>query len=78
MLKCVEMIRVLRTVSGTGTGTGTAANVGRRVPPSPNGVLEAACLSYKSDERAVGSCPNSSRPSPDSKKRRLDTPTKKN
>ncbi|KAJ0233406.1 Cyclin-D2-1 [Hirschfeldia incana] len=39
--------------------------VGRVVPVSPIGVLEATCLSYKSDERTVESCTNSSQSSPD-------------
>lgn len=36
-----------------------------RVPESPNGVLEAVCLSYKSDDITIGSCTNSSHSSPD-------------
>ncbi|KAF8045375.1 hypothetical protein N665_5049s0001 [Sinapis alba] len=39
--------------------------VARVVPVSPIGVLEATCLSYKSDERTVESCTNSSQSSPD-------------
>ncbi|CAH8326193.1 unnamed protein product [Eruca vesicaria subsp. sativa] len=39
--------------------------VARVVPVSPVGVLEATCLSYKSDERTVESCTNSSQSSPD-------------
>ncbi|KAL1218654.1 Cyclin-D2-1 [Cardamine amara subsp. amara] len=35
------------------------------VPESPIGVLEATCLSYKSEERTVESCTNSSQSSPD-------------
>ncbi|CAF2276979.1 BnaA04g12940D [Brassica napus] len=37
----------------------------RVVPVSPIGVLEATCLSYKSDERTLESCTNSSQSSPD-------------
>ncbi|KAF3556389.1 hypothetical protein F2Q69_00016449 [Brassica cretica] len=37
----------------------------RVVPVSPIGVLEATCLSYKSDERTFESCTNSSQSSPD-------------
>ncbi|KAL0733640.1 hypothetical protein Bca4012_009850 [Brassica carinata] len=39
--------------------------VARVVPVSPIGVLEATCLSYKTDERTVESCTNSSQSSPD-------------
>ncbi|CAA7019811.1 unnamed protein product [Microthlaspi erraticum] len=37
----------------------------RVVPASPIGVLEATCLSYKSEEKTVESCTNSSQSSPD-------------
>ena len=37
----------------------------RVVPVSPIGVLEATCLSCRSDERTVESCTNSSQSSPD-------------
>lgn len=70
-MKCLELIQDLTLVSGT-SATTTAA--GTSVPQSPNGVLEAACLSYRSGEGTVGSCPNSSHSnSPDAKRRKLDT-----
>lgn len=83
-MKCLELIQDLKSISGTTTtaaGTTTAAansanvansSVSSSVPHSPNGVLDAACLSYKSDERTVGSCPSSSHSSPDTKRRKLD------
>ncbi|XP_019185312.1 PREDICTED: cyclin-D4-2-like [Ipomoea nil] len=56
VLKCVDLIRDLRIAANLNVGRRR-----RRVPPSPNGVLEAACFSYKSDD-------------PDTKRRRLDSP----
>ncbi|OIS95948.1 PREDICTED: cyclin-D4-1-like [Nicotiana attenuata] len=71
VMKCLELIQDLTLVSGTSV---TTTAVGTSVPQSPNGVLEAACLSYKSGEGTVGSCPNSSHSnSPDAKRRKLDT-----
>nr|GMC57269.1 cyclin-D4-1-like [Ipomoea batatas]GME19389.1 cyclin-D4-1-like [Ipomoea batatas] len=52
VMKCVELIRDLRIVSGIAANMGIMGRT-RRVPPSPNGVLKAACLSYKSDDRGV-------------------------
>ncbi|CAI9767030.1 unnamed protein product [Fraxinus pennsylvanica] len=63
VVKCLELIQDLTTTSGTSAAT--------NVPQSPNGVLEVACLSYKSDENTVGSCSISSQ----SKRRKLDQPT---
>ncbi|KAF3678907.1 putative 6-phosphofructokinase 5, chloroplastic-like [Capsicum annuum] len=62
VLKCLELIQDLPLVSGT-----------MPTAQSPNGVLEAACLNYKSDESTVGSCPNASHKSSDNKRRKLDT-----
>ncbi|KAI3451207.1 hypothetical protein Pfo_007872 [Paulownia fortunei] len=83
VVKCLELIQDLTPISGTTTSTTTTAStansanvanasVSSSEPHSPNGVLDAACLSYKSDERTVGSCPSSSHSSPDSKRRKLD------
>ncbi|KAL2347387.1 hypothetical protein Fmac_001387 [Flemingia macrophylla] len=60
VLKCVELIRDLSVIN-------VAASLGIKVPfvpQSPVGVLDTGCLSYKSDELTVGSCPNSSQNSP--------------
>lgn len=67
VMKCIEMIQDLTLITETSSNGRTT-----QVPQSPNGVLDASCLSYKSDERTVGSCPNSSHTSPDTKRRRLD------
>ncbi|XP_059307419.1 cyclin-D4-1-like [Lycium ferocissimum] len=68
VMKCLELIQDLTLVSGTSAATAASE------PHSPNGVLEAACLSYKSGEGTIGSCPNSSNTSsPDAKRRKLDT-----
>lgn len=67
MLKCLELIQdltLVMTKARTITTTGSVPSV----PLSPNGVLEAACLSYKSDETTVGSHTN-----PDNKRRKLET-----
>lgn len=40
------------------------------MPESPIGVLDAACLSYKSDEMASDSQPSSHRSSPAAKRRK--------
>ncbi|KAL8133936.1 cyclin-D4-1 [Apium graveolens] len=71
VMKCIEMIQDLTLIAETSNGTSIVLAT-TQVPQSPNGVLDAACLSYKSDERTVGSCPNSSHTSPDTKRRRLD------
>ncbi|XP_011100011.1 cyclin-D4-1-like [Sesamum indicum] len=76
VVKCIELIQELKSTRGISTTTTT--NVGNgsvsstSEPQSPNGVLEAACLSYKSDEGTVESCPSSSHTSPDTKRRKLD------
>lgn len=71
VLKCLEVIKDLALMSDTSrNAAGPSA-----VPQSPDGVLDVACLSYKSDETTVGSCLNSSHTSPDTKRRKLDTPS---
>ncbi|CAN4126760.1 unnamed protein product [Withania somnifera] len=80
VMKCLELIQDLTLVSGTSAATttttiaATAAAAAASVPQSPNGVLEVACLSYKSGEGTVGYCPNSSNTNcPEAKRRKLDT-----
>ena len=58
---------------------GVSANLGSQSAPimaqSPIGVLDASCLSFKSDELTVGSRPNySSHNSPNTKKSQPDKP----
>lgn len=72
VLKCVEMINELSLLSGSLKGLGATVS---SVPQSPIGVLDAACLSYKTDDSAVGSCPSSAHNTPTTNKRRkLNTP----
>lgn len=46
------------------------------VPQSPVRVLDGGCMSYKSDELTVGSCPNSLHNSPNTKRSKSDEPSK--
>lgn len=71
MIKCVEMIHEASLISGITMGT-SASN--QSVPQSPIGVLDAACLSYKTDDTTGGSCANSSHSTPDTKRRKLNKP----
>ncbi|KAK9270203.1 hypothetical protein L1049_025779 [Liquidambar formosana] len=71
VMKCIELIHDLSLISGSVKG---ASGSVPSVPQSPIGVLDAACLSYKSDDTTVGSCANSSHNSPDTKRRRLNRP----
>ncbi|TMW82133.1 hypothetical protein EJD97_006716 [Solanum chilense] len=66
VMKCFELIQDLTLVSGTSATAAAAAAAATSVPQTPNGVLEAACLSYKSGEGTVLSCQNA-------KRRKLDT-----
>ncbi|KAL1569671.1 cyclin-D4-1-like [Salvia divinorum] len=86
VVKCLELIQesMSSSMRGTTTITTTMTTAAARVamadstnvaPRSPNGVLDAACLSYKSDETTVGSCPSSSHSSPVTKRRKLDQAT---
>ncbi|KAG6644414.1 cyclin-D3-1-like [Carya illinoinensis] len=69
VLECVKMIRDFSLIDGSVKDTTTTI---LSVPHSPSGVLDAARLSYKSDDVAVGSCANSSHNSPDAKRRKLN------
>ncbi|GLT93739.1 hypothetical protein SLE2022_115150 [Rubroshorea leprosula] len=71
VLKCMELVDEL--VGGSLKGSSASGAV-PSVPQSPIGVLDAACLSYKSDDTAVGSCANSSHNSPETKRRKLNRP----
>ncbi|XP_028754517.1 cyclin-D4-2-like [Neltuma alba] len=66
VLKCVELIRDLFLVSVSSANLGR--NSGAFLPQSPMGVLDAASLSYKSEELTDGSWPNSSHDSPNAKR----------
>jgi cyclin D1/2/4, plant len=62
VFKCLELIKDMSLMGGS---TNVAGALAPSVLQSPVGVLDAACLSYKSDELTVGSCANSSHNSPD-------------
>ncbi|XP_059637125.1 cyclin-D4-1-like [Cornus florida] len=73
MLKCVELIHESSSLI-SGAVKGANATSVPSVPQSPIGVLDAACLSYKTDDTAVGSCANSSHNSPNAKRRKPNRP----
>lgn len=76
-MRCVQLMEDSTLVNGS-------VGLVQSVPQSPIGVLDAACLSYKSDETTtttVGSCANSSTSSSSSnsnsdtnKRRKLNRP----
>ena len=69
VVKCLELMKDLSLISGSAN---VASNLASSVPQSPVGVLDAACLSYKSDGiLTVGSCANSSHTGPDPMRRKL-------
>ncbi|KAJ4967461.1 hypothetical protein NE237_019310 [Protea cynaroides] len=74
VLKCLELIQDESLISGSVKAAATPSALAPSVPQSPIGVLDAACLSYKTDE-TVGSCANSSHTSPDAKRRKLNRPS---
>lgn len=69
VLKCYELIQEMILVSG-GPVKGVNGSV-QSVPQSPIGVLDASCLTYKSDDITVGSCA-SSHSTPAAKRRKLN------
>ncbi|XP_057975093.1 cyclin-D3-1 isoform X2 [Malania oleifera] len=71
VLRCVRMIHDLSLIGGSVKGSMASIS---SVPRSPIGVLDAACLSYKSDDTTVVSCANSPHSCPDSKRRKLNRP----
>ncbi|XP_028769399.1 cyclin-D4-1-like [Neltuma alba] len=72
VLKCLELIRDL---SLTSFSASMSRNLMPLVPQSPDGVLDAACLSYKSDELTVGSYQNSSQNTCNAKRTKSDRPS---
>ncbi|KAG6705244.1 hypothetical protein I3842_07G170700 [Carya illinoinensis] len=70
VLKCIMMIRDFLLINN-GSVKNTTVSI-PSVPQSPIGVLDAACLTYKSDEVTVDSCASSSQSSPDAKRRKLN------
>lgn len=70
--ECKSSMRGITTTSATSVAAAMVA-MANVAPRSPNGVLDAACLSYKTHEPTVGSCPTSSHTSPVTKRRKLDS-----
>lgn len=66
------MIKGLMLIAEASDVANGAVAAAQPVPQSPIGVLDAACLSYKSDERTVVSGPSSTQISQDTKRRKLD------
>ncbi|GFZ10258.1 cyclin D2;1 [Actinidia rufa] len=74
VVKCVEMIQESSLMNGSMKCLTASIPF---LPQSPIGVLDAACLSYKTDETTVGSCANSTdhkSSSPNTKRRKLNRP----
>ncbi|KAJ4827418.1 hypothetical protein Tsubulata_034307 [Turnera subulata] len=71
VMKCVHLIHDLSLIGGSVKGASASL---LSVPRSPIGVLDAACLSYRSDDTTAGSCTNSSQSTPDTKRRKLGRP----
>lgn len=69
VLKCIKMVHDMSLIGMSFKDTTASVP---SVPQSPIGVLDAACLSYKSDDNTVGSCENFSDNSPDAKRRKLN------
>lgn len=69
VIKCYELIQEMIMVS-SGPVKGAHGSV-ISVPQSPIGVLDASCLTYKSDDTTVGSCA-SSHSTPAAKRRKLN------
>ncbi|XAR62097.1 hypothetical protein NMG60_11016714 [Bertholletia excelsa] len=69
VLKCIEMIHESSFLGGS---IKCLSALTPSMPQSPIGVLDAACLSYKTDDTGVASCANSSHNTPDSKRRKLN------
>ncbi|KAK6938089.1 Cyclin, C-terminal domain [Dillenia turbinata] len=68
VFKCIGMIHDLSLINECVKGVGSLVPT---VPQSPIGVLDAACLSYRSDDTTVGSCANSFQGIPEGKRRKL-------
>ncbi|KAA0065111.1 hypothetical protein IC582_006381 [Cucumis melo] len=73
VMKCLKLINDMLICGG---GSMKDSRVSMSEPRSPSGVLDVTCLSYKSNDTAVGSCANSSHhnSSEATKRRRLNRP----
>ncbi|XP_073004086.1 cyclin-D3-1-like isoform X1 [Typha latifolia] len=72
-LRCYEMIQDMALVNKRSNNTASPSVLS--VPQSPIGVLEAAHLSYRSDDTPVGSNANPHQIYPSSKRRKLSRPS---
>ncbi|KAF7817009.1 cyclin-D4-1-like [Senna tora] len=74
LIQHVDKVKLERVVECLKMMSEMSSNRSPYVPQSPIGVLEAACLSYKSDESKSngGSCANSSHEGNDAKRRKLN------
>lgn len=74
VLKCLNLINDMFLTCGGGMVKDSRVSTSE--PRSPSGVLDVTCLSYKSNDTAVGSCANSSHhtSSEATKRRRLNRP----
>lgn len=71
--RCYEMIKKTKLMEKDNSKSATP--LVSSIPHSPIGVLDAASLSYRSDDIAVGSHVNSHQSSPAAKKRKLSRPS---
>ncbi|KAF9620730.1 hypothetical protein IFM89_014251 [Coptis chinensis] len=69
VLKCLKLVQGFSPISGS---VYVACAFHPSTPQSPIGVLDASCLSYKSEELTAGSGPISSCACPDAKRRKLN------
>ncbi|KAK1371322.1 Cyclin-D4-2 like [Heracleum sosnowskyi] len=74
VVKCVELIKKSSSLSSSSEISSYGSNelIRSSLSQSPIGVVDAACISYKSDETTVGSCVNSSHYSENAKRRKLN------
>ncbi|KAK1371309.1 Cyclin-D4-1 like [Heracleum sosnowskyi] len=71
---CVELMKKSSSLSSLSAISSNRSNelIQSSLPQSPIGVIDAACISYKSDETTVGSCVNSLHYSENTKRRKLN------
>lgn len=81
VLRCLELLRDAAGVedrppkNGAATGTAGGSGAAGSVPQSPIGVLDAACLSYKSDDTTAGSQAIPEHTSPEPKRKKKPDPS---
>lgn len=75
VLRCYEEMQEVILMRSVPVKNATSPSVSSLPLRSPNGVLDAACLSYKSEDMTVGSVPDSHHLSPASKRRKISKPS---